>query len=233
MPPALSFGSTLQSATFSRWIWSLLGLMGLVLGIPVVLVAFHLTPPITQLGYLIGHPRTAVHYLNHSLTDAAVARSLTCVTWIAWIWLVVCVALETSAVVRGRPSLHLPGSRHVQSLITTLVGASLAVFPIGRDGLPMRFVAAPTAIQTTAGHGGEVTFPYQSVVPWVSPARDPTGTANDAALEVTGDQTPLPTPGATYIVKPGDTLWSIAERELGSPLRWPRNCRPELRPDPT
>ncbi|MGH9920795.1 MAG: LysM peptidoglycan-binding domain-containing protein, partial [Nitrososphaerales archaeon] len=24
----------------------------------------------------------------------------------------------------------------------------------------------------------------------------------------------------SYVVEPGDTLWSIAERELGSPLRW-------------
>ncbi len=39
--------------------------------------------------------------------------------------------------------------------------------------------------------------------------------------EVTAPPTPTPSPPTEYTVRKGDTLWSIAERLLGSSKRWP------------
>ncbi len=50
-----------------------------------------------------------------------------------------------------------------------------------------------------------------------------------------GAPAPGPVAGATrtYVVRRGDTLWGIAERELGDPLDWSRDLRPQRGPAPT
>src|SRR5580698_2941885 len=120
--------------TFARWVGSLLGLAGLVLGIPLVLIAGGITPPLALIGHVGAHPTSVAHYLSEPLSDTALTKILTGAAWIVWLWLVVCVVAETAGSVRGRPTMRLPASRHLQSLAATLVGPSLAVVPIGRDG---------------------------------------------------------------------------------------------------
>jgi len=217
--PTARLGRTAPPATLFSWIGSLLGLAGLVLGIPLALIAFHVTPPLSRFGHIVTRPSTAAHYLDGSLTDSAVAHAIATAAWIVWLWLVVCVALELVAATRGRPAFRLPASRHVQSLATALVGASLAVLPLPRDGLPMRFDTAPTAVQAEVGRGHSATrFEYVSAPPH-RPDEVLTETLNRPDPMV-DDGTYAATSRTTYVVKPGDTLWSIAERELGSPLRW-------------
>src|ERR1700689_4933402 len=114
MPPAIILGpSAGQARQFFRWFGALFGLLGLVLGIPAAFLVSHVTPPLGQLGHLIGNPGQALHYLNGSLTDSAVAKSVALVAWMVWLWLALCVAVEMVAAFRGRPALHLPVSRHV------------------------------------------------------------------------------------------------------------------------
>jgi DNA-binding SARP family transcriptional activator len=186
-----------QERKTSRWVGSVLGLVGLVVGLPLALVILHVTPPLAQLGHVALHPGGVGDRLGGSLTDSEVVKSVACAAWIAWLWLVVCVVTEVVGVFRGRPSLHLPGSRHIQPLISTLVGASLAVLPIAKDGLPMRLAAAPAAIHA----------PVAKIL-LVSDDE----TMNESMAEVAD---------VIYVVRPGDTLWSIAENQLGSPLLWP------------
>ncbi len=216
MLPAARLRHPTPPGTFFRWIASLLGLAGLVLGIPVALVAFHVTPPLARLGQMVTHPSIAGHYLNSSLTDTAVAHVTASVAWMVWLWLVVCVGVEVVAAMRGRPAFRIPASRHVQSLATALVGASLTVLPLPRDGLPMRFEAAPVALHAQVGGGHSATR-----IEVASDTLDrPVVVLADRPEMVGKDGTYQATAATTYVVKPGDTLWSIAERELGSPLRW-------------
>lgn len=220
MPPAMILGpSGGQARQFFRWFGALLGLLGLVLGIPVAFLASHVTPPLGQLGHLIVDPGRALHYLNGSLTDSSVAKSVTLVAWLVWLWLSFCVAIETVAAIRGRPALHLPVSRHIQSLVTALVGASMAIVPLGKAGLPMRLYAAPAAIHGSLGHVHTESRGDHGRL------RDDNGRAPAARLQgdvlTVEDEVALTASATLYLVQTGDTLWSIAERELGSPLHWP------------
>jgi DNA-binding SARP family transcriptional activator len=218
MPP----GPTSRTPTPTggrRWIGSLLGLAALVLGIPLALVSFHAVPPLEEVGRILFHPGDAGRYLDRSLSDSAVAKTVAAAAWIAWAWLVMCVAVEIVGAVRGRPTLHLPASRHIQSLVATLVGASLTVVPLGRDVLPMRLHAAPAAIHQTFGSDtATVRNGY------VSDTLRDASALRDGPLRLgavgADDETSPETTGPLYLVKAGDTLWSIAQQELGSPLRW-------------
>lgn len=220
MPSATILGpSGGQARQFFRWFGALFGLLGLVLGIPAAFLASHVTPPLGQLGHLIVNPGQALHYLNGSLTDSAVAKSVTLVAWMVWLWLFFCVAVEMVAAIRGRPALHLPVSRHVQSLVTALVGASMAFVPLGKVGLPMRLHAAPAAIHGSLGHL-HTEPPIDHVPLRNDDGKAPTARLQRAVLTVE-DEIALTTSATMYLVQSGDTLWSIAERELGSPLHWP------------
>ncbi len=219
MPPA-TMGEVAGRPTVLRWTVSLLALAGLVLGIPAALVAFHLTLPLTQVGHLVTSPSTAVHYLDRPVTDSDVVNSVACAAWIVWFWLLVCVSIETVAAIEGRPTLHLPASRHIQTFVSSLVGASLAIVPLSRDGLPMRLYVAPTAVHATVGRGLVANRAVHE-----NGKRDPaevfsTGGQPRDLLVAVDNGVPETASGAGYVVKSGDTLWSIAEHELGSPLRW-------------
>jgi hypothetical protein len=93
----------------------------------------------------------------------------------------------------------------------------------------MRLLWAPVAIQSTAGGHGSTTSAYRAADPTVDRAsslkdpapRDSLTATDHATAYATDDQTSSLTPGTSYVVEPGDTLWSIAEHQLGSPLRWP------------
>ena len=218
------------AATMSRgtgdqghFIWrvgSLLGLVGLILGLPLALIVTHVTPPLARIGTLGAHPGSIAHFLNAPLSDTAVARCLTCAAWMIWLWLLVCSVVETLAVIHGRPPRHLPASRHIQSLISTLVGASLAVVPLGRDGLPMRFQVSQAPIHRSVGvrHVDDIAGHFET---GSNRAANPPMEAGKSLVEAEDRDQMSPTSGASsYVVKAGDTLWSIAERQLGSPLRW-------------
>jgi hypothetical protein len=213
-------GSSRGEERFSHWLGSLVGLTAILLGIPAVLVAFHVAPPLVQLGHMVARPGVIGHRLDDPLSDAAVAESVALAAWIVWLWLVVCFVVEMVAAIRGRPAMRLPASRHVQALVTTLVGASMAVFPVGRQGLPMRLLSVPTAVHGTARTTSANAGTNDSGKTW--------GPGPVVPLASTLVQTNLPVDGAPtatasetlYVVERGDTLWSIAEEQLGSPLRW-------------
>jgi len=219
---ATAFAPNRHPRDYLRRVASLFGLVGLVLGIPLVLVLLHVTPPLGHLEHVVTTPRAVGQYLETPLTDTEVAHSLTCAAWVAWLWLVACVGLETVAAVRGRPTLHLPGSRHVHSLVTALVGASVAIFPLGRDGLPMRLHTSPAVIHSAATSAAAVG--RSGIIGEVSghDSPDPTDGRQNLGLVSVDDETTSATVGPLYRVEPGDTLWSIAEHRLGSPLRWPQ-----------
>ena len=213
-------GSPRERASISRWIGSLLGLIGLLVGVPIVFLAVGVAPPLVHLGHLLVRPGLIVHHLGRPLTDSMVDDSVALAAWVAWLWLVLCVMVEIAATVRGRPPFRLPASRHVQSFVATLMGASLAVLPIGRSGLPLRLLAVPTSVQRVSGISPSVVQPRFSDGTGGDPNGVVTGSAQGPVLVPVDNAVPVPSPERAYTVKRGDTLWSIAESELGSPLRW-------------
>jgi LysM repeat protein len=211
-------GPTHGVHVFLRCLASAVGLCGLVVGIPVALVLCHATPPLAQCVHLLARPATVLHYLGRPMNDAVLTTSFACAAWMAWMWLSACVTAEVVASVRGLPALRLPASRHAQSLAAFLVGASLAMFPLGRYGQTMRLQVVPAAVHAVSPRvagWGEPGGYLDGAVP-----RNVTDLSSgpDPAMSLTAVSVPLS--GQVYVVRPGDTLWSIAEVELGSPLKW-------------
>ena len=203
MPPA-AIGQRAGQRSLLRWTASLLALAGLVVGIPMALIAFRLMPPFAQLAHVVASPGTAERYLDHSVTNSEVVGSVSCAAWIVWLWLCICVSIETVAAVRGRPTFHLPASRHIQGFVTGLVGASLAIIPLGRDGLPMRLYVAPTAFQATGGSGRLVDRSVLESRRWTSSEVLSTETGRAPLIDA-DDGMPEPASAADYVVHPGDT----------------------------
>ena len=114
----------------------------LICGIPVLLVAIHAVPPLSAIRRGILEPGSLVHLFAGQMDDDAVLHAIWLVAWAAWLWLTLCVAAEIVARVCGRSTRRLPGSRRVQSTMTFLVGASLALGPIGRQAVPLRLQVA-------------------------------------------------------------------------------------------
>ncbi|HUC36253.1 MAG TPA: BTAD domain-containing putative transcriptional regulator [Acidimicrobiales bacterium] len=184
--------------------FSAAGLLLLVAGVPAVLVGSHVVPSVHDLR-AITHPASWPNSLSRPLDDDVVVQVVGLIAWLVWLWLAICFGAELVANLRGRPTVRIPGSRHGQSLAAFLVGTSLALFPSARVAVPLRFQAVEAAASRPLRPtplGGPL-----SSVPEFGSAATAVTTSAETALQ-------------TYTVQPGDTLWSIASRELGSPLAW-------------
>jgi hypothetical protein len=137
------------------------------------------------------------HALNGaSISDAVLIKSLACVTWALWAFLVACFAVETRAWMRGREARHIPIAGVVQPIMRELVVSAALLIGSLR----------PSGVTTIA------TYPAVSVTSVSSPAS--VATATTAAPS---EATPPP---PTCVVAPRDSLWKLAEVHLGDGLRW-------------
>ena len=215
-----------RSTRVGRYSWvaglaSAMGLAALVAGIPLLLASQGELPHWHQVVQAVDHPGGLVD-LRRPVSDNALGGLLAAVAWSSWAYLVVCVLLDLVARSLGRSPVRVPGMQRTQALLAGLIGASLALMPLSR-GFHIRllpatapvsaFLPLPSPPPSVATTGFDSSLPEAPTSPTASPSVD----AAEADVEA-------PAVGATeriYVVQPGDTLWAIAESELGSPLRWP------------
>lgn len=192
------------------------GMLALLGGVPVVLVGVGTVPSPAAVMRWAAHPGAIGHQLAHPLSGSTVSAAVVIVAWTAWTWLVLCAAVELRGAALGRAPRRLPASRHIQSLVAFLVGALVATGVPSRQptlrfetrGL-LRTPAAVLAVSATPAHV-RTDGAGMSVAPEAGGDRDASRTWVSATSAPTG----------LYVVEAGDTLWSIAQRQLGSPLRW-------------
>ena len=182
-------------------------LVAVVAGVPLALSA--------AVGWPLPHQVPSLSGLRTSLTsrgipDRTLLDILACVAWVAWASVVLSIAEEALATLRGRSAKHIPLVSTFQPLAAQLVAAVLlAALTFGRT--------QPTANAPTRGPLAEHLYPANTassgyVVP-TSP--DPPSAQAPSA------PTPAEQPAArTYTVVPNDSLWSIAQDQLGNPLGW-------------
>ncbi|MDV9171244.1 LysM peptidoglycan-binding domain-containing protein [Streptomyces sp. W16] len=172
---------------------SLLVLAGAVAGLPLLLA--WVTPVLWA-----SSRDDLTHLLDRQDTGGAFLLVLVAVGWIGWAQFAFCAVRELSAQLRGR-SWHAPrGLGASQRAAAVLIGGILVLLPTG-SALATPAQAAPSA--TAVQLPGQVR------------AESATGDRSASAADSAQD--------ATYTVRevrPAESLWSIAEKELGDGERW-------------
>ncbi|MFJ2349689.1 LysM peptidoglycan-binding domain-containing protein [Streptomyces antimycoticus] len=176
-----------------RGLASLLVLAAAVAGLPVLLAQ------VTTALWDSGHD-DLTHLLDRQDTGGAFLLALIAIAWIAWAHFTFCVLAEIPAQLRGRPSRsarRLNISRHAAA---TLISSILVLLPTSTAlATPSTAVAAPTA-EPTPGTT-TATDRHQAPAPTADRSNEQrTHTVRDA--------------------RPAESLWSIAETELGDGERW-------------
>ena len=188
---------------------ALLALIALVVGVPLGLAM--------AVGWPLPHQVPTVAGLRTALTtrgipDRTMLDALACVAWLAWLSALLSIAEEAVAAIRGRRARRLPVAGAFQPVASRLVAAVLfAALSLGRPQPGMTNAPrAPLALQLRPGTAN-LTAALVGATAQPSPVQATTPVSQPA-----GSSDPV-----TYTVVRNDTLWSIAQRELGNPLRWP------------
>ncbi|HEX6419033.1 MAG TPA: BTAD domain-containing putative transcriptional regulator [Acidimicrobiales bacterium] len=195
----------------SRPVDALRGLAALVTtsvligGVPIALVRWVGSPLPTE----VPGAAEIVDALRESyIPDEFLIKALAVVCWLVWAQLVVSLVVEVVAYARGRKAAAVPLAGGVQAAAARLI-ATVALLGVlaGTRGTPGVGappggvgLAAPPPVVTLVAAAEPATGPHDATAP---------ATAGDAAEE-----------GPLCEVKWRDTLWDIAERHLGDPLRW-------------
>ncbi|KJS55681.1 hypothetical protein VM98_11955, partial [Streptomyces rubellomurinus subsp. indigoferus] len=179
---------------------ALAALLALLLGLPALLL--YGTRAVAAMGDV------APDGVGQALTGADDGRLflwlLVVVGWLAWACFALSVLLEVPAQLRGRIARRIPAFGWSQRLAAGLVGSVLALLPVAGSA----FAAAPQAAHAATAPAQLTPGVQRAALPAAQSAR---------ALAPAADQQP------TYTVRdsrPADSLWSIAERQLGSGERW-------------
>ncbi|MFJ9544070.1 hypothetical protein ACIRPX_43655 [Streptomyces sp. NPDC101225] len=176
--------------------FSLLVLAAAIAGLPLLLA--WATPAI----WAATHD-DARHLLDRQDTGSVFVLLLACVGWIGWAQFTFCTVRELVAQLRGRTWQAPRGLGAAQRAAALLIGSILVLLPAS-SALAVDAQAAPA---TTAAR-----IPGQGP----APQADVTEQAPPAAASTPASRT-------TYTVRevrPAQSLWGIAERELGDGERW-------------
>ncbi|MFE7524187.1 LysM peptidoglycan-binding domain-containing protein [Kitasatospora sp. NPDC057542] len=179
---------------------ALVTLLALLFGVPALLL--YGTEAVAGMG------EVASGGVGEALTSPDDGRlflwALVVVGWLAWACFALSVLLEIPAQLRGRIARRIPAFGWSQRLAAGLVGSVLALLPVAGSA----FAAVPELT-----HGPVV---QAQLTPGVQRAALTAAQAAPALTPAAEQQT-------TYTVRdarPADSLWSIAERQLGSGERW-------------
>lgn len=179
-------------------------LVGILVGLPALLVALG--------GLPVPADVPSLEELRQALTTpddgTLVLGAVNVLGWLVWASLAVTILVELVAQLRGLPAPTLPALGLPQSTARGLVTAALALF-VAAPTIAGPSMAAPAAAAPTGPVTATLTQPVQE------DADSPVGAEQG---EVQGETAIADSPAATftYTVEPGDTLWSIAAKHLGT-----------------
>ena len=180
-----------------RALGAVLALTALVVGVPVGLaLAVGWPLPTTlpsgdDLARALSQPVDAI-------SDEIILKALALVVWVAWAQLVACVLVELAAAVKARRAGRVPLAGPLQTLASRLVGPLVVVLSLSGARPP---AAEAVPLPTVLAHATSTTRVEAPPSAQASPPAAPS-------------PAPAPAVTKTYLVRPGDTLWDIAEAHL-------------------
>ena len=180
-----------------------LGSLVLLVGVPVVLVLFVGNPfPTTS---------PSLDWLKADVTSTLVIKVLAVLVWVVWVHFLVCFLSEWRALRAGRMPSHVIGGGGSQLLARRLVAGLLML----SGGVSVAHGLA-TAVTAPEPHSPARHAAVQTVEAQVDEAAEaPAAQAEHKAGKAQKYTEVRPPNGRHH-----DTLWGIAERTLGDPLRW-------------
>ncbi|MER6399652.1 BTAD domain-containing putative transcriptional regulator [Kitasatospora sp. NPDC001603] len=194
LPPRRGRGGALLGA-----LAALVTLLVLLVGVPALLV--YGTGAVAAMG------EVAPDGVGQLLTSPDDGRLflwlLVVVGWLGWACFALSVLLEVPAQLRGRIARRIPAFGWSQRMAAGLVGSVIALLPVAGSAFAAVPDRAPAVAQIQPAAGVQrAALPAAQAAPALAPAADqqPTYTVRDS--------------------RPADSLWSIAERQLGSGERW-------------
>ncbi|MGW4804907.1 LysM peptidoglycan-binding domain-containing protein [Kitasatospora sp. NPDC004272] len=123
--------------------------------------------------------------------------------WIGWLCFLFSVLVEVPAQLRGRVARRIPAFGWSQRIAAGLVGSVLALLPVAGSA----FAATPEIAQRPSVVAQLDAAPTYAALPAGAPAAAPAADPQQPVYTVRD-------------ARPADSLWSIAERQLGSGERW-------------
>lgn len=209
---------------FVRGLVALVALTALLAGVPYALVRF--------VGWPLPRRVPSWHQFTsalgqHGISDTALIDVLAIVLWVAWAMLTLAVFVEALTMAHSRERTRVVIAGHLQPFAGALLGA--IVFSLaasfarsGGSGVPMPRAAVvvplhPPNASNGAMNGNASDAYLTAAVTRRAPLSN--GSANGAAP--TNRAIPIQSREMTYVVRDGDTLWSIAADRLGDAARWP------------
>lgn len=178
---------------------SLVLLVALLVGVPLALVIFAGNPFPTwaELVQAATMPDWGGRFL--------IGTVLPLIGWIAWLTFAIGAVAEIPAQIQQVPAPHLPGLGAQQKAAGALIGAVIILF----TGMG---VASPSSASAV-----EPTTPTHHVS--ASAVHDASSHVSAEQSAEASDQNASES-APTYVVQDGDSLWRIAEAELGQGERW-------------
>ncbi|MFC8448104.1 LysM peptidoglycan-binding domain-containing protein [Kitasatospora sp. NPDC057223] len=179
---------------------ALVTLLGLLAGLPALLL--HGTRVVAAMGDLA--PDGVGQLLTSPDDGRLFLWALVVIGWLGWLCFALSVLLEIPAQLRGRIARRIPAFGWSQRIAAGLVGSVIALLPVAGSA----FAATPERDHQVTAVAQLAAAPQYAAL---------------AAAQAAPALAPAAEAQAGYTVRdsrPADSLWSIAERQLGSGSRW-------------
>jgi DNA-binding SARP family transcriptional activator len=224
----------MTSRSRRRWT-AAVGLIASLAGLPVLLVAAA-GPPV--LGGLPSWGWVADGLRDQYLPVEPLLAALGLFAWALWVYAVLVTMLRVLAVAAARRGLagsmrllsfsNLVTLAPLRSLVDAAVGVSLLASAPHAVAAPVTLAGPPAVVRTIDGSAGwdraqqllGAVHPSTAVIQPGAGAGAQLQQPSAVSSSPVEDQECPSSEGRTYVVEEGDSLWRIAERELGDGHRW-------------
>lgn len=195
-----------------RGLLALMGLLGLLVGVPWLLLSIGAGPVPDQWAT----PGEIWSEITTPDDGAVLLVLFRYAAWIAWLFIAVSVVLEVGARVLGTDVPQLPGFALPQGLARYFVGAVVLLF-VSAPAVAT-WAGSASAAPVPATDAGAPTTASSPLIGGAAAAVSGSAASQaDDAAESTTTQAP---PTLDHEVAQGETLWSIAEQHLGDGTRY-------------